>query len=293
MFDTAKAVITASLLAVGLLSGCAHTQPESTPTGPLFEAAVDMVTRSGSFPDQLWRVTTAEEKLTERCMRAAGFTWTGDTPPPTRHGAAEVLADARQHGYGMSDDPPSPTAADKTRVAADEDPRLRIALLGPGNDLAQLAIDGHAAYQFPRTGCAARTHIAIYGSLETWARISYIPQEIDLTLSNQAQSDRRYQAALQQWRTCMATQHYAYASPADILDKLAARYRDDHEPLAQRRAAEITIAVQDATCDQEVGLTSTEDALRREHAQELSSSERAELIRLAGLFAQARQRAST
>lgn len=296
MRDTAKAVMTALLLAVGLLSGCTHTQPESTltaPPAPLSDAALDMVTRSGGYPDQLWRVTLAEEKLTERCMRAAGFTWTGSTQPPARHSGAEALADAHRNGYGMSDPSPPPTAAEETHAAEDDDPRLRAALLGPDNDLAQLAINGHAAYWFPRTGCAAQAHIAIYGSLDTWARISYIPQEINLTLSDQALSDRRYQAALHQWRTCMARHHFKYASPTDILNKLAAKYRNDHEPLTRRRAAEITIAVQDVTCDQHVGLTSTHDTLRREYAQKLSPSERAELTRLTQLFAQARQRTST
>jgi hypothetical protein len=290
MRDTAKAITMTLLLAVGLLSGCTHTQPESTPAArpaQLSEAALDMVTRSGSYPDQLWRVTIAEEKLTERCMRAAGFTWTGGTRPPTRHTGAEALATARRNGYGMSDASPPPAAAERRRAATDDDPRLRTALLGPDNDLAQLAIDGHAAYWFPRTGCAAQAHIAIYGSLDTWARISYIPQEINLTLDGQALSDRRYQATLQQWRTCMTTHHHTYTSPTDIINKLATKYRSDREPLAHRRSAEIKIAVQDVTCDQQVGLTSTENTLRREYAQKLNPSERAELARLTELFAKA------
>jgi hypothetical protein len=295
MRNTAKAVTTALLLAVGLLSGCTHAQPESTPAAappPLSEPAVDMVTRSGSYPDQLWRVTTADEKLTEQCMRAAGFTWAGGARPPARHSGAEALADARQNGYGMSDTAPPPTTATETHTATDDDRRLRVALLGPDNDLAQLAIDGHAAYWFPRTGCAAQAHIAIYGSLDNWARISYIPQEINLTLSDQAQSDPRYQTTLQHWKTCMATHNYTYASPTDILNELATKYRTDPEPLTQRRSAEITIAVQDLTCDQQVGLTSTQDTLRRDYAQQLDPSDRAELTRLTQLFTQARQRAS-
>jgi len=90
----------------------------------------------------------------------------------------------------------------------------------------------------------------------------------------------------------MAAHHHTYASPTDIVDKLAVRYRSDNEPLAQRRVKEITIAVQDVTCDQQVTLTSTYDTLRREYAQRISPSERAELTRLTELFAQARQRTS-
>ncbi|MBE8516879.1 hypothetical protein ILP97_05005 [Amycolatopsis sp. H6(2020)] len=252
-----------------------------------------MVTHSGSYPDRLWRVATAEDRLIERCLRAAGIAWTGDTPPPIRRSAAEVLADARRHGYGMSDPAQPPTAAEEKRAAQAEDPRFRTAMLGPENDLAQLAVGDHTAYWFPRTGCRAQAHITAYGSLDTWARIFYVPQEFNLLLGNQARADRQYQATLQKWRTCMAAHQHTYASPTEIVDELAARYRHDGEPLGQRRAEEIEIAVQDVTCDQQVELTTTYNALRREYARRIGPSERAELTRLTQLFEQARLRTST
>jgi hypothetical protein len=285
--DTARAVVTATLLATGLLSGCARNSP-APPDTSLSEAAVDIATQSGAYPDQMERVSLAENKLIERCMRGAGFTWSGAARRPARPSDAEVLANARRNGYGMSA-AGSPSAPPGT---ADDGPRIRAALLGPDDDLARLVIDGRAAYWFPRTGCAAQAHIAVYGTLDDWARVSYVPPEIDLILGEQAESDDLYQAALGQWRTCMATHHHTYASPAAVPTELAAKYRTDDEPLAQRRAREITIAVDDATCAQQVGLTATRNALRRQHAQQLSSPQRAELARLADLFTQARRRTS-
>ena len=202
------------------------------------------------------------------------------------------IANARRHGYGMSD-PSAPTATgEKAPSAADVDPRLRTALLGPNSDLARLVIDGHTTYMFPRTGCAAQAHITIYGSLDAWARISYIPQEVNLTLGAQARSDHRYAAALRHWRTCMAAHQYRYTSPTDIINDLATKYTSDREPLARRRAKEIKLATQDVTCNQQASLSSTENTLRRDYAQLLNPAERAELTRLANLFAQARLRGS-
>ena len=136
----------------------------------------------------------------------------------------------------------------------------------------------------------AQAHIATYGSLDAWARISYVPQEINLTLGGQARADHRYQAALGRWRACLAAHGHRYDSPADLVEKVAARFRDEREPLARRRSAESRLAVQDLTCNQQAGLSGTEDALRREYAQRLGPAERAELTRLTELFTRAWQR---
>lgn len=287
MTSNATKTVTAVLLLVGLLSGCTSVRPESTPAvapARLSEEAIDLVTSSGAVPVQMWRVQVADEKLTERCMWAAGFTWTGSAQPPApRRDAAQMLADARRNGYGMSDvDPeagPEPGAA--------PDPRMLAALIGPEEDRAELVIDGRASYSFPRTGCLADAHTAIYGSLDTWARISYIPQEINVVLGGQARTDDRYQAALQGWRACMAAHGHAYESPLDLVERLAAAYPADRRPLARRRAAETRLAVQDVTCNQQAGLSTTEDKLRREYANRLSAKERAELTELTRLFVQA------
>jgi hypothetical protein len=281
------------LVAVGLLSGCTPARPESAPAVPpqrLSEEAVDLVTESGIYPEQRWRVRVADERLTARCMRAAGFTWTGSAQPPSRRDPAQQLADARRHGYGMSDTaaPADPPGKSNDKAAAD--PRRQAALFGPDDAFDKLVIDGHASYQFPRTGCMAQAHIAVYGSLDTWARISYVPQEFNLTLGDRARSDPRYQAALHQWQACMAAHHYAYGSPSEVIKKLTTTYLKGHEPLNQRRSTEIKIAVQDITCNQHAGLNSTEGALRREYARHLNTAERTELTTLTRLFEQARQR---
>ena len=291
MSSAARVVTTAMLVVVGLLSGCTPVRPESAPTGPpqrLSEEAVDLVTESGTYPEQRWRLRLADEKLTARCMRAAGFTWTGSAQPPPRRDAAQRLADARRHGYGMSDPAPADPPGKADDKAA-KDPRRQAALFGPDDAFDKLIIDGHASYQFPRTGCMAQAHIAVYGSLDAWARISYVPQEINLTLGDRARSDPRYQASLHRWQACMAAHQYAYGSPSEVIKKLTATYRNDHEPLNQRRSTEIKIAVQDITCNQQAGLTSTESALRREYAQRLDAAARTELTTLTQLFQQARQ----
>jgi hypothetical protein len=274
------------LLMMGLLSGCGDARPGSAPER-LSDATLNMITRTGDYPEQLWRVTLADEALTQRCMRAAGYNWSGGAIAPVPESDTRDLANARRHGYGLSD-PPAPA---ETPAQTGDEAGLRAALFGPDNSLSALTIDDATRYLFPRSGCAASAHKKIYGSLDTWARITYIPQETNLVVASQAIADPRYLAATQRWSACMATHHFTYDSPMDVASKLVERYRTDREPLARRRTTEITLAVQDMTCRQQAALRAAQAELTLEYAQKLAPAKRAELTQLTTLFAKARKRA--
>jgi hypothetical protein len=250
-----------------------------------------MITNTGGYSMRRYRVDEVDVSLTRQCMRSAGFTWAGvaDKPHPDANEGQPVSLDyIRGHGYGLSEKPPAGGAEMAGPVA--DDTRFRTALLGPADDLAELAAPHDIVYSFPRQGCAAQAHIAVYGDLDTWARIFYLPQEINLGLHAEATADLRYAAKLREWRTCMAGKHYSYESPNDVVERLTEAYPSDRRPLQQRRAAEIKIAVQDALCDKQVRLSATALALRREYAQRLQPSDRAEMTRLSALFDAAEQR---
>jgi len=302
MHSTARIIFVVSL-ALGSLSACGKTQAESgpgfrppaagayedRPTGP----AIDMITKSGDYPERRYAVDRVDMTLTEECMREAGIPWSGvvDKPnPEAKYGGTISLDRIRRHGYGLSDGdiaepaPATPPADDK---------RLRLALLGPPDDLERLTITGSATYGYPRRGCAARAHVAVYGDLETWARIFYLPQEVNLDLHQRAIADERYAAAVTRWRECMKQRGHSYESPGDIPATLVQQYRRAPQPLAQRRAAEIALALQDVGCNKQVGLAATGLALRREYASKLDPPLGRELNRLAALFDAAEQRSLT
>ncbi|GGQ85254.1 hypothetical protein [Couchioplanes azureus] len=284
-----------SVLAAGALAGCGHHRAPPAAPAParLDEATVDMITNTGDYAERRHRVDRVDVSLTRQCMSAAGFAWAGvaDRPQPDPSGNRAVRLDyARRHGYGLSDGPAAPGPESAGPEVGDG---LRTALLGPANDLARLDAPEGVVYSFPRQGCAARSHIAVYGDLDTWARIAYLPQEFNLRLESQAKADPRYTARLREWSSCLDRKHYSYESPTAVVEQLTAAYRTDRRTLAQRRASEIEIAVQDVLCDFEVRLSATALELRREYAQRLAPADRAELTRLSTLFGAAEQRSRT
>ncbi|MCJ0875439.1 hypothetical protein [Streptomyces sp. AP-93] len=291
------ATVKATLLVVmaGMLSGCGSSQPEGARVPDhLDQSTVDMVTNTGDYPARLYQVALVDLALTEKCMRDAGIPWKGsvDRPNPDADEGGGVSADwVRQHGYALSEAKPSD--GQNGQAGNSDDPRLRETLLGPRTALAKLTAPGAIVYWYPKQGCAANAHASVYGDLDTWARITYMPQEISLGLFKKATSDQRYQAALGRWRTCMSQYRYSYDSPSSIPSALRKAFEDSTEPLDQRREKEITIAVRDMGCDQQVELSKTGLRLRRELARTIEPQQRAEMTRLSGLFTKAEQRSKT
>ena len=294
MMRPAYQALLISALAAAALAGCGnHPAPAAAPApapARLDEATVDMITNSGGYAERRFRVEEVDVSLTRQCMSSAGFAWAGvaDQPKPDPSDNRTVRLDyARKHGYGLSD---GPAAAGPESAGPEAGEGLRTALLGPANDLVEFVAPQGVSYTFPRQGCAARSHTTVYGDLVTWARIAYLPQEFNLQLHAQASADPRYTAKLRDWSRCLATKHYSYESPNAVVEKLTEAYRTDHRPLQQRRAAEIRLALQDVQCDFKVDLSVTALQLRREYAQRLGATDRAELTRVSASFDAAEQR---
>jgi hypothetical protein len=271
-------------LAAGLLAGC--SAPEAPAPGRLDEPTVDMITGSGDFAERHHRVDVTEVEVTRRCMSAAGFAWNGSANaanPEAKEGGGVSLDYLKQHGYGLSDPP-----ADTMGPVADHTALSR-ALLGAEGDVATLTSTAGVVYRYPRHGCGAQAAIALYGDLDTWARFSYLPQEVNLRLGAEAEKDPRYLAKIGEWRDCMGGK---YASPSAIVAALKQEYRTDRRPLAERRAAEVKLALQDVTCNKRVRLAATRLELRRELAQAVPAVDRRELARLSALFVDVERRAA-
>lgn len=298
---TATRILVVASLLLGSLSGCADSHPESgSEPRPAMagsyasrpgEPAIDMITNSGDYPERRHAVDLADMALTERCMREAGIAWTGgvDEPnPEAREGGSLTLDYIRRHGYGLSDE----ESPEPTPESTPADGRLRLTLLGPPDALARLEGPGGVVHWYPRSGCAARAHVAVYRDLDTWARTFYFPQETNLVLHDRAMADPRYAAVLDRWSGCMAQHGHSYRSPTDIVTRLTEEYRNDHQPLAQRRAKEVALALQDVECNKEVRLSATALALRREYASQLDPQQGRELNRLAARFAESERRSA-
>ncbi|MCI4066131.1 hypothetical protein MRQ36_27720 [Micromonospora sp. R77] len=272
-----------SALLVGVLSGC-EGQPENTPTtaavtaGPEAEielgtAAIDLATNSGTYPDRNYVVELADERATQRCVRAAGLTWSGfvyQPPPGSDEDRALNIEGRRRDGYGL---------ADAGRGSLGEPPggsggaRLEEALFGRSRKVAQLRVPGAGEVGYPVEGCTARAHAAVFGDVTTWARVTFLPSGINMMLAKKAAADPRLQAPLREWSRCMAEHGHQYNNPKEIRYQLISQKAN--------REREIAVAIQDADCNRAAGLARTELELRRAAARALPADQRAELAGLA------------
>ena len=266
-----------------MLGGCGRPAHAQDPAPAVLDAlTLEMITDSGSYPDRSHRVEEVEVELTRQCMRAAGFAWQGsasEANPDAKDGFGASVDYLRRHGYGLSDDPN--TAEPGTSDAADGQGALREALLGPDSAMGSVRSSTGMVFQYPLKGCGAKAYIALYGDLATWAQMYFLPQAIDMQLSRAARTDQRFLAKEAQWSTCMGGRH---SSTETLVAGLRAAYRTDQRPLAQRRAAEVKLALEDRSCDKRVGLSATNLTIRRELARKLSAPDRAEMSRLAARF---------
>ncbi|MDI1461184.1 hypothetical protein QEZ54_09420 [Catellatospora sp. KI3] len=257
-------------------------------------AAQDLVTWSGTFPQHRYLVTLAENELTRRCMSDRGFAWSGYTPDqPTGATDEQRLLDLdrrRREGYGMAaggDDAEPATAADP----AESTPAYRLALFGDEKRTGSVEVPGLGTITYALDGCIAQGYAGVFGDLDSWARVAYLPQGLNRTAARQAAADPRYTAALDGWRRCMAAHGHAYQTPDAIRVALGTAYEQSTEPAETRLRTEIALAVQDGQCDVQAGLSRTELRLRRESVLALDTAQRAEVADLAVRFAAAVGRA--
>jgi hypothetical protein len=278
----------AVLVAVAVaVSGCAPENPGQPPS--LGSAALDLVTRAGTFPDRYALLDHAEQEATSRCMAARSFRYAVAATPgnvPSEQDAAIDLNDRRQHGYRLAD------TLDATPRAASPilPPGYHQALLGTDADLRQITLPGGGRVVASSAGCEAQSRERLYGSLASWAEVNYLPQRLSLKLAAKARTDPTFTAALKRWQDCMSARGYRYTSPDDAVQQLTAGYRTSGVTPAARQH-EIAVAVADAGCEQRLHLPDIALDLRRRYARALPVTDRERLEAVTTLWSAAVARA--
>jgi hypothetical protein len=274
----AAALLTGCVLAAGT-AGCASTQPAGPRPGPVRVSAVmtDIATGSGRWPAGAEQLQAAFDRLDHECLNRAGFhppaTPEASLPSPGDEAATIDLAGRRRHGYGISSsDEDSATAANPNAYTASLSPgdrqRFGTAQFGPGMPTTVVALRGKGRATVPTAGCVARARRALAGDVQTWAEISYIPQQFDDELGRRALTAPAYRTALAHWRTCMAAHGYTYATPDAAVTHLT-RQHEQGATGPRFRHREITTAVTDGKCAARTHLPTTLLHARRTLAHHL------------------------
>jgi hypothetical protein len=139
-------------------------------------------------------------------------------------------------------------------------------------------------------GCQAEARAALYGDQERWLRVSAVVQALPGLAVRAVFSDPKFTQAEQTWSTCMQ----ALGHPVTGMDAFRERFHAEAEalPEAQRRELEIRLAVAEATCAQQTGVTALGERLEREALEGLRQTHRASVAEVDRLRARAATRAA-
>ncbi|MBW8793924.1 MAG: hypothetical protein JF597_10100 [Streptomyces sp.] len=245
------------------LTGCTRTSGDGSAP-----AAAHRVRDLGYAQDL--RISDAEQRLVAGCMGRHGFRYWTDRPLS--------LAESRPLGYVQDDVHWARTYGYGSRIAAKED---RARLRNPNSAYRKglpttrkaaydTALDGGRRAELLRTdvpgggevtkrtgGCDAEAERRLYGDPRTWFRLDTTASNLRPLYVGKLLHDRRFTAAVNAWSACMKRAGHPYPDPD------AARQATREHPAVQTRAeearnfaAEVRIAVADATCARQVSLRS-------------------------------------
>lgn len=260
------------------LAGCTSAQPADLRVSA---AMTDVATRSGRWPTGADQLQAAFDQLDRQCLSRAGFHLPPapkvTLPSPENEAATIDLPGRRRHGYGISMPHGSAATAENPNtyaasLSAEDRQRFGSAQFGPGMPRTTVALKGKAGATVPTAGCVAHARKALAGDVQTWAKISYIPQQFDDQVSRKALTDTGYRATLARWRICMAEAGFRYASPDAAVAHLQQEYeRGAKGARFQRR--EIAVAVADGECASRTHLPAELLRARRGQVTRLSADD--------------------
>jgi hypothetical protein len=279
-------------------AGCASARPAAPGAAPVGASAVmtDLATRSGRWPAGERQLQDAYDRLDRQCVKKAGFSLpaapSAALPVPEDEAAAIDLPGRRRHGYGISvhDHDSLAAAPPDSSLSAGDQKRLGEAQFGPEGKTTAVILNGGGRVTVPAAGCVAHARNTLAGDVQTFAKIFYTPQQFDDRLNRQALKESGYQAALGQWRACMAPKKYKFASP----DAATAQLRQEYERKAKSstfRKKEIAVAVADGECESRVHLPTTLLRARRRLVAGLPAGDLSTLRSVAASWASAVTRA--
>jgi hypothetical protein len=243
--SASRALLACAVTGVLALAGCSsHAASQSTSASGITPAALDLLTRSGSYTSNEKALSLAESELIHSCMQALRFPYVVDTPAPPDLGVD--LSQRGVQGYGLyaqyassasheSTSSAATKAAKKTndqyirRLPEKQATAFMRALRGTTSDLRDIRMPGTTLTLSIR-GCEPS-----------------VPQNLSATLDTRVQHDPGFSALMRKWSTCMTAAGYHYALPADAQDQLKAAYRKQGATAALRRR-EIAVATADGEC---------------------------------------------
>lgn len=226
----------------------------------------------------------AEQTLTYRCMRQAGFEMYDAAPPEP---AADLpfgnddVSYARANGLGLGevDLEQYRNQHPNMRYLKSLTPKRRdaygTALNGePGTDDVTVKLaSGFAIRQSP-DGCTAKAQTDLYGSFERWFRVRTQIENLPSQFMSNVFADRAYRLALANWSRCMARHGKRAEDPAALRERFTRLNQQDVVGGSRPSAAEIAAAVTEAGCARKSGLVRIGNDLQRRYSKQTWAAHR-------------------
>lgn len=150
------------------------------------------------------------------------------------------------------------------------------ALEGGDQDRKAIKLTNGSTISFAAGGCQSTAYRILYGDSIAWAKVTYVPQALNVQLAKQVAGNPTYQAAIQHWANCMTERGYAATDPSQIQAELKSQYQRLGASSALRQQ-EIAIGVADGECAKKIHLTTLALDLKKSLAATLAPTDQEEL----------------
>jgi len=226
------------------------------PTGAVVGvAALDLATMTGQWSARQGVLESAMGKVTDDCMEAHGFR----APASSHHlenwdEEQDVdLERRRTRGYDLDPARSRPPGAEPRSaldgyveaLSAKKQLEYSNVLLGGDGPRLTVRLPGGRVIDTPLQGCVAEGRQKIFGSIQNWASVQYVPESINASVDARVMSSGPYGRALETWRGCMKAKGVQATSPVE----LAGSVEDDYSHRVPGTAVrEIRLAVADGEC---------------------------------------------
>jgi hypothetical protein len=265
---TTKAVSLGVAVTIGatLMAGCSAdgSRPAASP-GPVAGL------RDLTFGEHA-AVQRIQEQLVGRCMRKSGFPYWPEPVPtvPDLLSHGYVLTDihwAEKYGYGKVLDEQADKArltdrntAYANKLSKGELSRYNADLFGtPANGLVTVNLPTGGTVRTTENGCQAEATRRLYGDLRVWFRAEEVATNLTPLYAPDILKDPRFRTAVGLWSACMRARGHRYANPQEIRQKLPVITAGPRG--TARQAAEVKLAVSEATCATSTPLAKTAHVL--------------------------------
>lgn len=313
-----RAAALSAITLVGLvLSACGGTG--SAGRAPV-AAAVNLVAAESVSPAEQ-EVVRAQNILVSKCMSAKGFTTPALPIPPANVGAqvspllahggavasvppeSSAIRVAREFGFGIAESlqfaerqgqVSAATPASTSNAGRDSSankPGYATALEGPSGQNGTFTVPGIARHGYPSKGCVASAAAALYGSALLWVEATYLPEDLNLVVTQDVHTNPAFISASKRWANCFAQATTRQVQTPDLVVTSLVRPPAGQRPVAPPHAVESTLAVADTRCQYSSGFVQTSVALRRKYADEQAGPYEGLLLTLVEARSLARRKA--